>query len=69
MREAKKRAVVTGRTLTELVERAVRDLIAREEALEEGEFQLEWIVVEGGAQPGVDFNDRDALYELMERDG
>ena len=67
MREAKQRAAATGRALTRLVHRAIRTLLARDQGA--ADFKLDWTVVDGGAQPGVELTGRVALYELMERAG
>ena len=64
MRTVKRYAGETGRTITSIVELALRELIDRHERAEP--YQLRWITVPGGAQPGVDLNDRDALLERME---
>lgn len=66
MRAAKRRAAETGRTLTALVESALRELLRREDQTSGNPFRLEWPVVEGGVQPGVDLDDRDALVRRME---
>ena len=65
MSTAKKRAAESGRTLTALIEAALRDLLERETA-PVSHYQLQWTTVPGGLQPGVDLADRDALYDLME---
>lgn len=64
MRTVKRLAGETGRTITSIVELALRELIDRHEQAEP--YQLRWITVPGGPQPGVDLNDRDALLERME---
>lgn len=66
MRAAKRRAAETGRTLTALVESALRELLRREDQSSGNSFRFEWPVVEGGVQPGVDLDDRDALLRRME---
>ena len=65
MRSLKRRAVESGRTLTEMIEEAVRELLARPA---EGELhgELEWVTVRGRVRPGVDVADRDSLLEAME---
>ncbi|MFQ5680379.1 MAG: type II toxin-antitoxin system VapB family antitoxin [Gemmatimonadota bacterium] len=65
MRRIKRRAAVTGRTITSIVETALRELLRHEEG-SPGPYRLTWTVVQGGAQPGVDLKDRDALHERME---
>lgn len=66
MSEVKRHAADTGRTVTALVETALRDLIDRERRRAGEAFVLEWPVTEGGVQPGVDLADRDALIEVMD---
>ena len=65
MRAIKRRAAETGRTLTSLVETALRELLRRETGPREP-FELCWPVVDGGPLPGVDLTDRDALLDRME---
>lgn len=66
MRAAKRRAAETGRTLTALVETALRELLRREASAPDVPFRLDWTAVEGGVQAGVDLDDRDALLRRME---
>ena len=65
MRNLKHRAAETGRTLTSLVEEAIRSMLDRE-TRPESDYRLRWVVVEGGARPGIDLTDRDALMDLMD---
>jgi hypothetical protein len=65
MRTVKRIAADTGRTITSLVEEALRELVRRERGSSAKE-RLQWKVVKGGAQPGVDLDDRDALIDRME---
>ena len=68
MRSIKQHAASTGRTLTSLVEESLRELLVRVE--NSGRcYTLDWVTVEGGAQPGVDLTDRDALIDRMGDDG
>lgn len=69
MRAAKRRAAETGRTLTALVETALRELLRRETAAAEGQFRLDWRTVAGGTRSGVDLDDRDELLRHMEESG
>ena len=64
VRAAKKRAVETERTLTEMVESGLREVLRAESAPRS--CRLKWVVARGGAQPGVDLSDRDTLYDRME---
>jgi hypothetical protein len=66
MRRVKQRARETGRSITEIVEQALRrDVSGVRPAT--GGFTLRWTPVSGRLQPGVDLSDRDSLYDLMER--
>lgn len=64
VRLAKRRALETGTTLTAVIEDALRAHVRRPEQGQPVEFH--WTVVAGGVRPGVDLDDRDALYDLME---
>jgi plasmid stability protein len=64
LREAKMRAAEEGITLTRVVEEALRGALTSEEGADGGEVR--WVVVDGGP-PRVDIDDRNALYEFMER--
>ncbi len=63
----KKRAAETGRTITEVVEQALRKEVSGQ-APRTDRFTLRWSPVAGGTQPGVGLADRDSLYSAMERD-
>ncbi|CAN5859428.1 antitoxin VapB48 [soil metagenome] len=65
MRTLKRRAAETGRTLTSLVEEALRAMLERGSRPDPA-YKLEWTVVPGGARPGVDLSDRDALIDIMD---
>lgn len=65
MREARKRAAEENRTLTSLIEEAVRLLLTRKR--ERGPHQLRWVTKRGAARPPIDVSDRTALYDRMER--
>lgn len=66
LREAKRHAVETGRTLTDVIEEALRAALAREapSALS-GPVELPTFG-SGGTLPGVDLDDSAALLDLME---
>ena len=64
-RAVKRRAAETGRTMTEVIESALRDALMRS-AGPAKRFKLALPTVAGGLRPGVDLADRDALYEVME---
>jgi hypothetical protein len=64
LREAKKRAAGEGRTLTSVVEEALRAALTERPANEA--FELHLPIVRGDRPPVVDVADRDSLYDLME---
>ena len=66
MRKIKDAAKSSGRTMTDVIEQALRKELAGE-APHPTDFDLQWITVSGRIQPGVDLSDRDALIEVMER--
>ena len=66
MREAKRIAARTGRTLTSIVEDALRERLAHERAGAQAPFKLQWPTVKGKVHAGVDITDRDSLYERMD---
>ena len=68
MRDARKKAGAEGRTLTSVIEEALRTLLRRPGERPEP-FRLCWVTKRGPAAPGVDVSDRDALYERMEGRG
>jgi len=65
-REAKARAAQDGETLTRLVERAVRQYLQNRPEPREP-YRLELIISEGRPTAGVNFDDRDSLYDWMEK--
>ncbi len=67
MRAAKRRAVDTGRTLTDVIADALRSELSRgAEAPSSSSVELPTFG-EGGVLPGVDLDDSAALLDLMER--
>ena len=66
---AKLRALETGRTLTAVIEDALRQALGRPSSASLGP-PVELPVAHGGGvlQPGVDLDDSAALLELMEND-
>ena len=66
MRLVKKRAAESGRTITEIVEQALRKEVSGQPP-RTSRFVLKWSAVAGKAQPGIDLADRDSLYAAMER--
>lgn len=65
LREARKKAAAEGRTLTALIEEALRLLLSTSRR-KRAAYRLRWVTRPGPAIPGVDVADRDALYERME---
>lgn len=67
VRRAKQEAARAGMTLRQFVEDALRArLLPR--GRRRPHFRLELPIVEGTLPPAVDVADRDALYDLMERE-
>jgi hypothetical protein len=67
LREAKRHAAATGRTLTALIEDALRETLGRRRRPASRE-RIELRTVGGsGTQPGVDLDDSNALLDLMDR--
>lgn len=65
IREAKKRAADEGETLTRVVEKALREYLRASRRKAAG-FKLEPLTKRGTAATGVNWDDRDSLYERME---
>jgi hypothetical protein len=65
VRDAKRRAVDEGKTLTGLIEEALRLFLSAPPASAEP-FVLQLLTKRGRTLPGVDLEDRDALYERMD---
>lgn len=66
MRLVKKHAAETDRTISAIIETALRYLIEHEQRTDQP-FRLRWKTVRGGLQAGVDLTDRDALIDHMEK--
>jgi hypothetical protein len=66
LREAKQLAARTGRTLTAVIEDALRETFSRQHGPAERTVELPTFRG-GGLQPGVDLDDSAALLELMDR--
>ncbi len=64
VRELRKRAAHEGRTLTSLVEEAIRLLLRSRSSPRR--FRLRWVVRKGEGPAAVDVVDRVALYDWME---
>ncbi len=61
---AKVKAAKEGKTLTRVVEEALREHVAPSGASKP--FKLKVITERGELLPGVNIDDRDSLYEIME---
>lgn len=65
LREAKKRAAESGVTLTALIESSLRAYL-QPKANRGKKYRLQLIVKKGRPVPGVNWDDRDSIYERME---
>jgi hypothetical protein len=65
LREAKARAAEAGESLTKLLERALRSYLSPLRNSSPG-YRFKPILKSGSTLPGVDLDDRDALYERMD---
>lgn len=66
--EIKKLAVSSNRTMTAIIEDALRQMLAQHREIETRRQPVRLITVDGnGPLPGVDLDDSTALLELMER--
>lgn len=67
LREAKAFAARNGRSLTGVVEDALRQLLSRAVGTRGGRAQVKLVTFGGGGlRPGVDLDDSAALLDLME---
>jgi hypothetical protein len=67
MRRARQHAMATGRTLTKLIEDAIRAELSRSPQAREDSVPYVVEPVDGsGLQPGVDLDDSAALLDIME---
>jgi hypothetical protein len=64
--EIQQLAARSDRTLTSVIEDALREMLARQRTTEEREPVRLTTVSGGGLQPGVDLDDSAALLSLME---
>ncbi|MGH8589664.1 MAG: hypothetical protein ACREXX_10145 [Gammaproteobacteria bacterium] len=65
MRQVRRHAADTNRTITQLIEAALHDALAAK-AHGRPSFTLQWKTVRGRLRPGVDLSDRDSLIDRME---
>jgi len=64
MRRAKKRATDDGVPLRNIVEDALRRYLSDKPAATG--YKLKWTTETGELMPGVDLDDRDSLFDLMD---
>jgi hypothetical protein len=67
LRKAKQQAAAAGITLRTFVEDALRARLLPQPPAR-SRFKLNLTVIEGDRPPAVDIADREALYDLMERE-
>jgi hypothetical protein len=65
-RRLKARAAREGQTMTRLVEDAVRRYLS-DSGVDSRTYQLKLLTKRGKAVAGIDFDDRESIYEAMER--
>lgn len=68
LRQAKQVAARTGRTLTSVIEDALREMLARRKTGAQERVRLPTFKGHG-VQPGVDLDDSAGLLDVMERGG
>ena len=64
MRRAKKKAADDGVPLRDVVEDALRRYLSEKPAA--SGYKLKWTTESGELMPGVDLDDRDSLFDLMD---
>lgn len=69
MKAVKRHAVETGRTLTDVIEEALRAELARRDTPRVREAPPLPTYGSGGLRPGVDLDDTSGLLDLLERSG
>ncbi len=67
LRRAKRRATDEKTTLRQVLEEALRAHLSRRRPDRGAAFVLDWQTERGTLQPGVPLEDRDALFDLMDR--
>jgi plasmid stability protein len=65
IRAVKRRAADSGRTMTEVLEDALREGLRPPSGASAG-YRFAWKTVRGELRPGIDLADRDSLFEAME---
>jgi len=64
LKQAKRQALERGETLTRFIEGAIRNRLAETPRMPS--FRLELLTKKGEARPGVDWDDRNSIYDHME---
>jgi len=64
MRHAKKKAAHDGVSFRDVVEDALRRYLSEKPAA--SGYKLKWTTESGELMPGVDLDDRDSLFDLMD---
>jgi hypothetical protein len=64
MRRAKKKAADDGVPLRDVVESALRRYLS--DKPKESGYKLRWTTEKGELMPGVDLDDRDSLFDIMD---
>jgi hypothetical protein len=65
LRDAKAQAAARGQTLTSLIEQALRAFLRRPKA-SKSSFRLQLLIKNAQPIAGVDWDDRDSIYQHME---
>jgi hypothetical protein len=66
LRQARKKALEEGRTLTSLIEEGLKTLLAESKPARRAAVRLPVSKAKGGTLPGVDLNRSSDLLDLME---
>jgi hypothetical protein len=66
MAKVKRKARESGKTITDIVEEALRKETAGD-VPDRSRFKLKWRTVAGRLRRGVELADRDSLYQIMEK--
>ena len=64
MRRAKKKAADDGVPLRDVVEAALRSYLSHRPA--ESGYKFQWATERGELMPGIDLDDRDSLFDIMD---
>lgn len=69
LQDAKREALASGRTLTQVIEEALRETLARRGRVAPRKRLKLRVFHGGGLQPGVDLDDSAALLDIMDDRG